>query len=165
MPQYSKTVVEQLGLGRNSFTLGVLPPNRSATAFANPEEALFATKVPQLLANYYETWRRTDASDEYYLDRAYLHMHVVVKGASRQVLSLHCDPALAEADQHYRYKRGPHIHVDSASPDVSRAHLSVCLLDDHLGGRDIAALNRALTAAVHMIDAEFVPQWERAGRA
>ena len=87
-----------------------------------------------------------------------MHMHLIMRDArSRQVLSLHCDPELHRSDEHYLYRRGPHLHVEGADPSVDRAHISLCLLDAELGGGNIVRLTNSLTAAVRMIARELVP--------
>jgi hypothetical protein len=163
LPQPPNVIVEQIGLGRDSYTLGVLPRGRRADSFLNPEEALVATRVPNVLMNYYETWRQRTEADEYYLDRLYMHIHIVTRPKPRQLLSLHCDPSMRTSDGHFRYKRGPHFHIEGAMPDVSRAHISLCLVDRDYGGSDLQTLTWSFGEAVRLIAAELFPCWERAG--
>jgi hypothetical protein len=166
LPQPPNVAVEQVGPGRDAFTLGILPKNRSPASFLNPEDALVATRTTGLLLNYYETWRQVEDTDNYYLDRAYMHIHLGMRNSQpRQVLSLHCDPSMHHSEEHYPYKRGPHLHVEGASPNVDRAHICLCLLDADLGGADVIRLTESISAAVRMIVKELVPCWERASRA
>jgi hypothetical protein len=164
LPQPSNVIVEQVGPSRDAYTLSVLPHGRSPSSFLNPEEVLVATRAPNVLMNYYETWRRGREPDEYYLDRVYMHMHIVAHPKPRQVLSLHCDPSMKTSDTHFRYRRGPHFHIEGAAPDVSRAHISLCLVDQNFGGADLSALTSSFGQAVRLIAAELFPCWERAGR-
>jgi hypothetical protein len=164
LPQPPNVIVEQVGLGRNAYTIGVLPYGRSPSAYLNPEDALVATRVPNLLMNYYESWRLGTESDNYYLDRVYLHIHLTKRSSSRQIFSLHCDPSLNSSEAHFRYKRGPHVHIEGADPDVSRAHISLCLTDHHLGGADLLALMSSFDQAVRMVAAELFPSWEQEAR-
>jgi hypothetical protein len=164
LPQPPNIAVEQIGPGRDAYTIGILPKGRSGTSFLNPEEALVSTYVDGLLLNYYESWREL-RGDQYYLERAYMHIHLRLGGKlPRQILSLHCDPSMRESEEHYRYKRGPHLHVEGATPNLDRAHISLCLSDAELGGSDIKRLTDCLRAAVGMIVKEIVPCWERAAR-
>jgi hypothetical protein len=143
----------------------VLPHGRRPNTFSNPEEVLVATRASNVLMNYYETWRQTKEADEYYLDRVYMHMHIVARPKPQQVLSLHCDPSMNASDAHFRYRRGPHFHIEGATPNVSRAHISLCLVDQHLGGSDLRALTSSFGEAVQLIASELFPCWERAGRS
>jgi hypothetical protein len=164
LPQPPNIIVEQTGLGRNAYTLSVLPSNRQPSTVLNPEEVMVRTRAPNVLMNYYETWRKGGEADEYYLDILYMHMHIAARPKSQQVLSLHCDPSMRSSEPHYRYKRGPHFHFEGAAPDVSRAHVSVCLVDRHLGGSNLEALMATFGEEVRLIAAELLPCWERAGR-
>lgn len=92
LPQPPSINVEQVGLGRDTYTIGVLPNGRQPSSYLNPEEALVPTRVPNLLMNYYETWRKGTEADGYYLDRAYMHIHLATRSLSQQIFSLHCDP-------------------------------------------------------------------------
>ena len=163
LPQPPNSSVRQLGLGRDRYILGVLPRNRVPTSVLNPEEAIVPTRLFGVSLNYYEIWRPLGGTEKYYLDRAYMHIHLTTGGAKRQVLALHCDPALNPSEHHYQYKRGPHMHIEGAVPSVSRAHISVCLLDNELGGAEIGRLTTSFRAAVVMVAKELFPCWERVG--
>jgi hypothetical protein len=165
LPQPPNAIVAQIGPGRDAFTLGIVPNNRQPASFLNPEEPLVQTRTSGLLLNYYETWKLIATTDNYYLDRAYMHIHLGLRHAQpRQVFSLHCDPEMHHSEEHYTYKRGPHIHVEGANPNVDRAHISLCLLDAELGGADIRRLTQSFSAAIRMVLKELVPCWERAAR-
>jgi hypothetical protein len=164
LPQPPSVNVEQVGLGRNTYTIGVLPNGRQPSSYLNPEEVLVPTRVPNLLMNYYETWRKGTEADEYYLDKAYMHIHLATRSLSQQIFSLHCDPSIHPSAEHFRYKRGPHVHIEGATPNVSRAHVSLCLSDQDFGGANLVALMMSFDQAVRMIAAEFFPCWERDAR-
>jgi hypothetical protein len=165
LPEPPSITVEQIGFGRDTFTLGILPKGRSPSSILNPEDALVPTYVSGLLLNYYESWKEVRGSDQYYLDRAYMHMHLRLGGAQpRQILSLHCDPGMHHSQEHYQYKRGPHLHVEGANPNLARAHISLCLTDVELGGSDVRQLTESFRAAVGLVVKELVPCWERATR-
>lgn len=163
LPTPPNVRVDQIGLGRQEFTLGVLAGSQRPNPSVDPNEVFVPTRVRKFLMNYYEVWKPKQATDHYYLFRAYMHFHFV-GGPDRapiQILSLHCDPALHGDEEHYRYKRGPHLHVNSARPDVGRAHISLCINDDQLGGDDIRLWNKNFQKVVRMISEEVVPRWER----
>lgn len=161
LPNPPGVTIERVGTSRDTYTLSVLPHGRAASYYLNPEAVLVATSIPQVLLNYYESWRELGRGDEYYLDRAYMHFHLTSGPKPIQVFSLHCDPSLKEGDVHFRYKRGPHIHVDGAKPDVSRAHISLCLMDTAKGGADLKTLMANFGEAVQMVAREIFPCWER----
>ncbi|HTB04400.1 MAG TPA: hypothetical protein VK804_28370 [Bradyrhizobium sp.] len=111
--------------------------------------------------NYYESWKQGGKADEYYLDRAYMHIHLAAGSLPQQIFSLHCDPSLHPSSGHFQYKRGPHVHVEGAKPNVSHAHISLCLMDQNLGGADLPTLTLSFGQAVKMIADELLPCWER----
>lgn len=164
LPNPPNAIVEQLGLGRDAYTLGVVPHGRQPVAYINPEEALVPTRVPRLLMNYYESWKQDGQADSYYLDRAYMHIHLALRQNPRQLLSLHCDPSMRSSEAHFRYKRGPHVHIEGANPSLNRAHISLCISDEQLGGVDLRTMMISFSAAVQMIAAELFPCWERGMR-
>jgi hypothetical protein len=162
LPQRHRSTVQQMGKGRNQYSLGLLPFGRSANSFSNLEDALVPTNLAGFLLNYYETWVQSDRADEYYLERAYLHIFSSKGSVPKQILSLHCDPAMKLSEGHYRYRRGPHLHFAGVTPSVDRAHVSLCINDDHRGGADLSALTESFAEAIKMIATEFFPCWERA---
>lgn len=157
--------IQQVGPGRDSFTLGALPIGKAASPSINPEDPRVPTKIPLLFVNYYETWKLGMEGDVYLLDRAYMHIHLQKINVSKQLLSLHCDPCIPSSEQHYRYKRGPHLHVEGADPRLDRAHISLCLQDSQLGGDTVEELTSVFREAVKMIEKEMFPCWERAARS
>lgn len=158
--------VQQIGPGKDAFTLGALPIGAVASPSINPEQPRVPTKIQRLFLNYYETWRLGTDGDVYLLDRAYLHIHLTKPSQeTKQLLSLHCDPCMLSSAQHYRYKRGPHLHIEGAEPSVDRAHISLCLHDDRLGGDTTQELTTIFGEAIRMIEKELFPCWERAARS
>lgn len=130
----------------------------------NREDPRVPTKIQGLFVNYYETWKPGSDGDTYLLDRSYMHIHFQKAHVSKQLLSLHCDPSIAASEQHYLYKRGPHLHIGGADPSVDHAHIFLCLHDGRLGGDTIDELTSVLRDAIKMIEREMFPCWERAMR-
>jgi hypothetical protein len=122
------------------------------------------TVVSGVFLNYYEIWVSDRASGEYVLDRAYMHIHLRKsdEAPDRQILCLHCDPQLDAQDQSFMYRRGPHLHVLGASPNIDRSHISVCLTDPQHGGADVYVLTQTLQLAVNMIKREIFPHYRTA---
>ena len=147
----------RLGAGR-TFTVGLTPRSGRAETITAPDQVRVPTKVRGLFANYYEVWIPDQRGTTFKMDRAYLHLH---RQRHRddddvQLLSLHCDPALPTSQPAYIYKRGPHLHVGGASPNIDRAHISLCLGDVELGGADVDALTDRFSQAVRMISEEIL---------
>jgi hypothetical protein len=161
LPDISNTVVEQIGLNRDYYTVGPIPRGSNPSSFLNPEDPVVHTQIPNVFINYYEMWGASEAGNNYFLERAYMHFHYATRGEQKQILALHCDPAMHQDESHYRYKRGPHFHVEGGNPDLSRAHVSLCLSDDALGGSDLISLMTTFRDAVSMIRKEIFPCWER----
>lgn len=161
LPQRSNSIVERIGINRDAFTLSVIPHGRQPSSFLNPEEPLVGTRLPKLLLNYHEVWKLQNPGDEYNLDRVYMHLHLASPSKAQQIFSLHCDPSMKQSEAHFRYRRGPHIHIDGATPNIGRAHVSLCLMDKDLGGTDLSTLMAGFREAVKMIISEFFPCWER----
>jgi hypothetical protein len=156
-----KIEVRRLGVGRN-FVVGLLPRGIDPSSVTAPDQLRIATKVPGIFVNYHEIWLPDSVSAFYEMERAYLHVHQKASrdAPDRQILSLHCDLKLQPGDASFRYKRGPHLHVGGADPNIDRAHISVCLNDPERGGNDVASLTSTLSEAVSMINSEILPHYQ-----
>lgn len=152
--------VRRLGVGRN-YVVGLVAKGVDPSSVTVPDEMRIATKAVGIFINYHEVWLPDSGSATYEMERAYLHVHQKTSrdAPDRQILSLHCDPKLEPTDASFRYKRGPHIHLGGADPNIDRAHISVCLTDANMGGNDVGAISSTLSAAVSMIDAEIFPHY------
>ena len=117
LPESPNVIIERVGSNRDIYTLSVLPRGRAPGSYLTPETPLVATSVPKILMNYYESWRQSDQADVYYLERMYMHLHLAIGAKPRQVFSLHCDLSLKDGDVHFRYGRGPHVHVEGVDPN------------------------------------------------
>ena len=152
--------MRRLGAGR-SFIVGLVPRGINPATVTAPDQVRVPTKEKGIFANYYEVWLPQPGSPNYELERAYLHLHRKLGRDDQdvQLLSLHCDPSIEADIGSYIYKRGPHLHIGGASPNIDRAHVSLCVGDVDLGGADIDALTFKLAAAVEMISDEFFPHY------
>lgn len=124
----------------------------------DPTNALVRCKVEGTLINYHERWIETERRDEYYFERAYLHLY---RGEKRgetveQILALHCDPAIDPGSLRSEYKRGPHLHISDKRNIFSRAHIGLCLqhLEDTI--KNEKNLTESLGVAIKMIAEEFL---------
>lgn len=144
------------------YTLGVLPKGQAAGAVDNAALTRVPTKIQGIYLNYYEIWSRNAAGDQYKLNKAHLHVHRkrTREDEDKQILCLHCDllaiPPSAEMD----YRRGPHLHVMGAIPNIDRSHIALCLNDPNFGGRDMATLTQTFADAVRMIGYEIFPHYK-----
>jgi len=152
--------IRRIGAGQK-YTLGVMNKGQSPQLIENADLIRVPTIVGGVFLNYYEVWASDRASADYVLDRAYMHIHLkrANEAPDKQILCLHCDPLTNTAHQSFYYKRGPHLHVLGASPNIDRSHISVCLSDPQHGGADIDALTHTLQLAVTMIQKEIFPNY------
>ena len=147
--------------GAQTFTLSVINSGQSPASVINADWVRVKTKVDGVFINYYEVWVSDRDTKEYLLERAYMHVHLKKsnEAADKQILCLHCDPLLKSSDQSFSYKRGPHLHVLGASPNIDRSHIAICLTDPNYGGADIHILTHTLQSAVKMIEREIFPHY------
>lgn len=94
------------------------------------------------------------------LDRAYLHLHLKSLD-DLQAASLHCDPMTEKSEVNYTYKRGPHLHIAGATPDISRAHVSLCVSDRAKGGNNLGSLTSTLKSGLSLLVDELIPAYAR----
>lgn len=118
----------------------------------------FQTKSKKIRGSYFEIWNQ-DTRDNYYLSKAYLHLHRVDKEylegkAGGEYILLHCDPN--DDDDHGDYKRSPHLHFENAGFPINKAHIALNLsnINQILSSR--ADLNIALKAAVVMLNKQIL---------
>lgn len=143
-------------------TVGVVPFGQTPDLITDPSALRVPARSDGLFFNYYETWVPASRdADAYDLERAYLHLYLKWNAAERelQAMSLHCDPMLRKNEASYRYKRGPHLHVGGTTPNIDRAHISLCVGDNALGGNNIGALMTSLKKSVSMIVDEVIPHY------
>src|SRR5258708_4562247 len=147
--------IRQIGGGR-THTIGLVNKGQSPLTITSADMVRVPTKINGVFVNYYEVWLLGQQSCEYSLDRAYMHIHLKkTNGAEdKQILCLHCDPLLKSSDLSLAYRRGPHLHVIGASPNIDRSHIAICLNDPHCGGADVQTLTLTLQSAVKMIARE-----------
>jgi hypothetical protein len=155
--------VRQVGTGRN-FTLGVLAKGQSPASINSADSIRIPSRVSGVFLNYYEVWVSDTTTTDLLLNRAYMHVHLkrTNDAPDRQILCLHCDPHLEKNDASFQYKRGPHLHIGGAMPNIDRSHVSVCLSDPNLGGLDLQAIMSTMKSAVAMINKEIFPSYLRA---
>lgn len=161
----NKTRIEVRRLGAGStYTVGVLPKGTSPASVIAADQLRVPSRVPGVFFNYYEVWEPRERGAEFALERSYLHVYHKVSRDTpdKQLLSLHCDPLLDTQVPEHRYKKGPHLHVGGAVPNIDRAHLSLCVSDPDHGGADIARLSETLSEAIKMIGVEVFPRYSAA---
>ena len=142
------------------FTIGILPFGYPAEAVLDPDSLRFPTQWSGIFFNYHERWVPFDGAKRFALDRAYLHFYLTPLD-DLQAASLHCDPSLDRTEANFSYKRGPHLHIAGAIPDISRSHLSICASDNALGGNNLGSLTRTLKSGLSLIIDELIPKYCR----
>lgn len=146
--------------GVRDFTIGILPFGYSAESVMDPAELRFPTNWESLFFNYHERWVPIHGGKAFGLERAYLHLYLSALD-DLQAASLHCDPMMEKVESNYLYKRGPHLHLAGAVPDISRAHVSICVADNARGGNNLGSLTNTLNAGLGMLIDEIIPAYER----
>jgi hypothetical protein len=142
------------------YTIGILPFGYSAESVSDPAELRFPTNWADVFFNYHERWVSLKAGREFGLERAYLHLYLSSLG-DLQAASLHCDPMMTKAEPNHKYKRGPHLHIAGSSPDISTAHISICVADTARGGNNLGSLTRTLQLGLGMLVDELIPAYTR----
>ena len=141
------------------FTIGILPFGYSAESVLDPSEVRFPTNWAGIFFKYHERWISIEGGRAFGLERAYLHLYLSALG-DLQAASLHCDPMTEKTEPGYRYKRGPHLHIAGAIPDVSRAHVAICISDIARGGNNLGSLTRTLKSGLAMLVDELIPAYD-----
>lgn len=143
------------------FTIGIVPRGYAVHTVIDPSALRLVSKWENIYFNYHEMWRPAGSAGRYLMDRAYLHFYIRDHEGERelQALSLHCDPALDRGESSFRYRRGPHLHIGGAEPNIDRAHLSLCVADAALGGNNLGALTKTLKGSLGLVVDEIIPQY------
>lgn len=151
---------------RNEFVIAVHSGTKPDTL---PRDWRFTTPARRIRGSYWERWIPTNEKrTHYYLAQAYLHLYWRASAAEeeRELLALHCDPNEPDDSgqmKHAIYKRGPHIHVMTASQPIPHSHfaLNVGHLSDVLASID--SLSGAVSVAVTMIRDQVLDLFENQG--
>jgi hypothetical protein len=117
----------------------------------------FTTKIRRIRGSYWERWAPTTEKRRiYYLAQSYLQLYWRESAGDEEseLVALHCDPNEADDTgvlRHAIYKRGPHIHVLTASQPLPHSHFALNLgnLPDIL--RSIDTLTGAVRFGINMI--------------
>jgi len=151
---------------RNEFIIGVHSGSRPD---APPREWRFTTPIRSIRGSYWERWVPTsEKRTRYYLGQAYLHLYwrAATTDDEHELLALHCDPNEPDdfgVTTQAIYKRGPHIHVMTASQPLPHSHFALNMghLTDVLSS--VESLSTAMSSAVTMIRDQVLDLFERHG--
>jgi len=97
---------------------------RDSRTSENYRDWTFRSSCSEIVCQYFELWRPCATAKEWYLDRAYLHLFFVdrILHRNRELLCIHTDPNNQDAEPTKAYKRGPHMHIQSAMQPMPHAH-------------------------------------------
>jgi hypothetical protein len=153
-----KVQIRRFG-GLRNYVVGAVPYGQSPDLVSDPASLRIPTVQSGSFFNYHEIWLPVLGKDTYDLNRAYLHIYLKRSAAEPelQALSLHCDPTLPKGEPSYIYKRGPHLHVGGAVPNIDRAHISLCIGDSAAGGNNVGSLMANFKRSIDMITSEVLP--------
>lgn len=119
----------------------------------------FPTVVEELFGGYYEAWLPAEREGVWRLDRAYLTLYLLQGGRrapDTELLALHCDPYEPESSPHWRYKRGPHLHIERAEPPLPRSHFALNMAEGDAVLASIESLTEAVERAVVLLREEVL---------
>lgn len=122
----------------------------------------FKTMVPTIYAMYFELWKPSQIYkyELWFLDRAYLNLYelpdIRFLDSLKEFICLHCDPNESEDDDHYLYKRIPHIHIKAAQEPIPHAHFSLNLDYSEKVLNSIDTLFSSLETAIMLLRDEIL---------
>jgi hypothetical protein len=150
----SRRVGSSFAPQRDELLIAVHSGTRPDTA---PRDWRFTTPIRKIRGSYWERWApTTEKRRRYYLAQAYLQLYWRESAGDdeSELLALHCDPN--EPDdigllKHAIYKRGPHVHVMTASQPLPHSHFALNI--GHLSQvlSSVEAITGAVQIGVHMI--------------
>lgn len=109
--------------------------------------------------NYFEVWRRQDKAVVYDLMNVQLQLYrqlEVGKLEDVEELAIHSQPAFDAIGDSSKYKKGPHIHVDTRRGFFDKAHFPLFLGNDHITCKDCDQFDKAMKLAVDLIKSELI---------
>ena len=118
----------------------------------------FPTRKPKIRASYREVWI-PDPRDrrKFGLDRAYLHVFLRDESnQEKELVLLHCDPNEPTVAPHYRYKAGPHLHLQTAEQPIPHSHIGLNMTDFPQVIASIDQLSKAIASAIVMISEQIL---------
>lgn len=116
------------------------------------------TPVERLYVNYFERWELLPGRSEVFLERAYLTLFRKISHTNEtEILSLHCDPNEPSTAPHYRYKAGPHIHVNAADQPLPHAHFALNHDAVDRTVADLFELTSVMGRGIELIEKQVLP--------
>lgn len=99
---------------------------------------------------YFERWMVEE--DLWYLERAYLHLKKIKShNEMEDFLALHCDPLIEKTEDHYKFKIGPHLHIECADYPLPKSHFALNLTDLDKVLSSTVCLTKAIESALELI--------------
>jgi hypothetical protein len=111
----------------------------------------FRTKNPDYEGNYFERWTKVKIN-KWKLTQAYLTIYY----DNKEIVALHCNPDISTKDPIYKYKSGPHIHVNHSNSNISKAHIALNLSNIDAVTENFDDFEKAISNAVIMIKDEII---------
>ncbi len=102
---------------------------------------------------YFELWKPTAQRENWFLDRAYMHLFRADADTRTliQMLCVHADPNCEDAMPLRLLKRGPHIHVSTAEAPLPECHFALNFGHLQRVLSNSARFTRAFRDAIHMV--------------
>lgn len=121
-------------------------------------EIMVTTKRWNIVVNFFELWKQSSNAGELWLCRSYVHLRRVDEDSvdEEELLALHFDAEIAEEDESYIYKRGPHIHVRGGKHPFAHSHVALALQVLEITCADLNSFDTAYYEFLRMIEIEFL---------
>lgn len=152
LPKGRRIAATRYPRGRQEFIIGA-HQFKIEKSSSMPDFRLwyFNTTNDNFSGNYFEQWNLI-SSNNWIMKSAYLNFLY----KEENILSLHCDPDEEIASAHYKYKRGPHLHITDKHGVFSDAHIALNLSNIDQVVNSLEDLETAFGNAVLMIKEQFI---------
>ncbi|QNL18191.1 hypothetical protein HXX25_01870 [Hyphobacterium sp. CCMP332] len=116
----------------------------------------YPSRKESIYLNFVERWSLVSA-EKYNLIQSYLHIYEYnkIKDCEEEVIAYHCDPYISGAENNI-YMKLPHMHFKDLRRDLSKAHISVCLIGQATVYKSPSDYSNELARVVRLINVELM---------
>jgi hypothetical protein len=126
----------------------------------------FASKHRNILCQYFELWKPSERTREWFLDRAYLNLFLVdrVLRQQKELVSVHADPNNDDSAPVGHFKKGPHLHVKHLEEPLPHAHFPMTIGYVDKVVESAPELTRVLQEIASLLSIEVIDRFEKASK-
>jgi hypothetical protein len=126
----------------------------------------FTSKHRNILCQYFELWKPSERTREWFLDRAYLNLFLIDRASHQpqELLSVHADPNNEDIAPVRHFKKGPHLHVKHLEEPLPRAHFPMTIGYVDAVVQSAPELTRVLGEVALLLSVEVIGRFEDAAR-